>query len=292
MIYSMTGYGRARANLNGRDILIELRSVNSRYLDVNVKLYRAYAFAEDKVKQYLQKRVARGKMDVYITIDDKEADNVEITLNDALLKRYIEIFDHIKNEYGLDNRFNAQDAARLPDVLTVSRSEVDQEQVSADILSVLAEATDAFIEMRAAEGKALVEDVTANMLRIEEMIPQIQSRSAESVEEYRIKLENKLKEILENRGFDENRLITEAALFADRVDINEELVRLRSHIAQMRQMFADGGSVGRKLDFLMQEMNRETNTIGSKGNDLQIASYVVEVKSLLEKMREQIANIE
>lgn len=292
MIYSMTGYGRAQLSLNGSDITVELRSVNSRYLDLNIKLHRAYAFAEDKVRQYLTKRFARGKMDVYVTVDDKNADNVAITLNEDLLKRYIEIFDKLSTQYGLRNDLTAVSAAKLPDVLTEERAEIDQEQMSADILAALTAAADSFEAMRLTEGEALVRDVRGQMEKILTLVTAIEERSPQTVEEYRKRLEQKLAQVLEGRGIDEARIITEAAIFADRVDVNEETVRLRSHVAQMDDMLTKGGSVGRKLDFLVQEMNREVNTIGSKCSDLQSAGTVVEMKSVIEKIREQIANIE
>ncbi len=292
MIYSMTGYGRARRTLNGSDIQVELRSVNSRYLDINIKLHRAYAFAEDKIKTYLQSKLSRGKVDVFITVDDKSSAKMDITLNESLLKSYIEVFSRMEREFGLKNDLTATSAAKLPDVLVQEHAELDAEQLTTDICAVLAEATDSFTQMRRVEGAALLLDIQTQMARIRELIPSVEERLPQTVEEYRKRLEQKLLEIFDGRAIDEARLITEAALFADRVDVNEETVRLRSHLKQMQEMLSSGGAVGRKLDFLMQEMNRETNTIGSKGNDLSISGIVIELKSVLEKIREQIANIE
>ena len=292
MIYSMTGYGRARCALNGREITVELRGVNSRYLDISIKLHRSYTFAEDKIKAYLQSRVSRGKLDVYITVDAKSSDTAEIVLNEDILRSYLSIFSRMEKEYGIKDDLTVTAAASLPDVLTKVHPEVDTEQLSGDILEVVRLAADSFNEMRRKEGEALLRDVRSQIARVTELVSLVEERLPRIVEEYRKRLEQKLSEILEGRGIDESRIITEAALFADRVDVNEETVRLRSHVAQMEDMLEKGGAVGRKLDFLLQEMNRETNTIGSKGNDLQMSGLVVELKSVLEKIREQIANIE
>ncbi len=292
MIYSMTGYGRARCALNGREITVELRCVNSRYLDISIKLHRTYAFAEDKIKAYLQSRVSRGKLDAYITVDSRSSDEEEIVLNEGLLARYIGIFSRIEADYGIKNDLTATSVSALPDVLTRVHPEVNTEQLSADILQVLKQAADSFNEMRRAEGEALLRDVRAQTERVSGLVSLVEERMPRIVEEYRKRLETRLAEVLEGRAVDETRIVTEAALFADRIDVNEEAVRLRSHMAQMEDMLRKGGAVGRKLDFLMQEMNRETNTIGSKGNDLQMSGVVVELKSVLERIREQIANIE
>ncbi len=292
MINSMTGFGRAVRTLDGFDIQVELRSVNSRYLDLNIKLQRSYSFAEDRVRALLQKRFSRGKLDVYVSVDDKNDGNVDITLNEGLLKAYMDAFARMHRDFGLRNDLTGSSAARLPDVITVNRAETDPEQLTADICRVLDEAADSFAAMRAAEGKALADDVSGRLDAIEALVSKVEERSPQTVEEYRVRLEKKLAKVLEDRNIDEARIITEAAIFADRVDVSEETVRLRSHIAQARGLLEKGGPVGRKLDFIAQEMNREVNTTGSKCSDLELTQAVVEMKALLEKIREQIANIE
>ena len=284
MVKSVTGYGRARQMRSGRDITVEVRSVNNRYLDCTVKMPRAYIFAEDAIKSRVQKAVSRGKVDVFITIDATGADETVVTVNDALMR--------LKDTFGLEGRVTPDMLAKFPDVLTVTKAEEDVDAIAADICAVLEDALAAYNEMRAVEGAKLAEDVGGRAAVIEETVDKVEQRSPETVAAYRQRLETKMMEVLQSATIDESRILTEAAIFADKVAVDEETVRLHSHMAQLRTMLAGDVPVGRKLDFLVQEINRECNTIGSKCNDLTIAQDVVNMKAEVEKIREQIQNIE
>ena len=288
MVKSMTGYGRARQMRSGRDITVEVRSVNNRYLDCTVKMPRAYIFAEDAIKSRVQKAVSRGKVDVFITIDATGADETVVTVNEALARGYYDALMRLKDTFGLEGRVTPDMLAKFPDVLTVTKAEEDVDAIAADICAVLEDALAAYNEMRAVEGAKLAEDVGGRAAVIEET----EQRSPETVAAYRQRLETKMMEVLQSATIDESRILTEAAIFADKVAVDEETVRLHSHMAQLRTMLAGDVPVGRKLDFLVQEINRECNTIGSKCNDLTIAQDVVNMKAEVEKIREQIQNIE
>ena len=288
----MTGYGRAQQTLHGREITVEVRSVNNRYLDCTVKLPRAYTFAEDPVRQHVKARIARGKTDVYVSVNAAEDENVSVTLNRPALEGYLAALRAIAAEYDVRDDVSVMSLARLPDVLTLEKQEEDAEQLGADILSVLDAALEKFDEMREKEGAAMEADVRGRAEAIGSLVSRVEARSPETVAEYRARLTAKMQEILAGATVDEGRLLTEAAIYADKVAVDEETVRLRSHLSQMDQMLTGGGAVGRKLDFLMQEMNREANTIGSKCSDVALARVVVEIKAELEKIREQIQNIE
>ena len=292
MIHSMTGYGRAVQTLNGREITVELRSVNNRFLDCNVKMPRAFSYAEEAVKQAVKQSVSRGKVDVYISVNSTGQENVRISLNRPVLEGYLEALRSIAGEYDLRDDVSAVNLARFPEVFVVEKPEEDEEQNVADIVSVAKEALAAYNAMRQAEGAALAADLRTRARRILELVAEVEKRSAVTVQEYRARLENKLREVLENTGIDESRILTEAAIFADKIAVDEETVRLRSHLDQLESLLSGGGAIGRKLDFLLQEMNREANTIGSKGNDIEQARHVVDIKAELEKIREQIQNIE
>ncbi len=292
MIHSMTGYGRAVQTLNGREITVELRSVNNRFLDCSVKMPRAFSYAEEAVKQAVKQSVSRGKVDVYISVNSTGQENVRISLNRPVLEGYLEALRSIAGEYGLRDDVSAVNIARFPEVFVVEKPEEDEEQNVADILAVAKEALTAYNAMRQAEGAALAADLRTRAGKILELVAQVEKRSAVTVQEYRTRLENKLREVLENTNIDESRILTEAAIFADKVAVDEETVRLRSHLDQLESLLCGGGAIGRKLDFLLQEMNREANTIGSKGNDIEQARHVVDIKAELEKIREQIQNIE
>ena len=292
MIHSMTGYGRATQERNGKEITVELRSVNNRFLDCNVKLPRVFSYAEEAVKQCVKDSVSRGKVDVYITVNVAAEENVHISLNRPVLEGYLSALRTISADYGVSGDVNAVTLMRLPDVLVMEKQEEDEKQVTADITAVAQEAIAAYNAMRETEGAALVADLRNRAQNILGYVALVEKRSAVTVQEYRARLESKLREVLENTNIDESRILTEAAIFADKVAVDEETVRLRSHLAQMETLLASGGAVGRKLDFLLQEMNREANTIGSKGNDIEQARNVVEIKAELEKIREQIQNIE
>jgi len=292
MVKSMTGYGRARETLNGRDITVEVRSVNNRYLDCTVKMPRSYVFAEDAIKTRVQKAISRGKVDVFVTIDTTAADVTVVTVNEALAGSYYEALKKLKDSFALEGEITPVALAKFPDVLTVSRAEEDLEAVATDICCVTEKALQAYNEMRAVEGNRLAEDITGRVATIESVVSKVEERSPQTVAEYRARLTAKMNEVLQSTTIDESRILTEAAIFADKVAVDEETVRLRSHIAQLRSMLQGDAPVGRKLDFLIQEVNRECNTIGSKCNDLTIAQDVVNMKAEVEKIREQVQNIE
>ena len=292
MVKSMTGYGRAREQLNKRDITVELRSVNNRYLDCNVKMPRAYAFAEDAVKNLVQKHVSRGKLDVFISIDSTGADEAVVVVNHSLAESYLKAIRSLGENLSLESDINALTLSRFPEVLTVTKAEEDLEMLTADICQVALKALEAYNAMRQAEGQKLAEDIQGRLLTIEELTGYVEQRSPETVKEYREKLLGRMQEVLQNTSIDEARILTEAAIFADKVAVDEETVRLRSHLSQLREMLQSKEPVGRKLDFLIQEVNRESNTIGSKCNDIQITRHVVSLKAEVEKIREQVQNIE
>ena len=292
MIHSMTGYGRASGTRGGKEITVEIRSVNNRFLDCNVKIPRVFAYAEEAVKQRVKESVARGKVDVFITVNVTQEDNVRISLNRPVLEGYLNALRTIACDYDVRNDVSATALARFSDVFVVEKQEEDEKKVTADIVSVAQEAIDAYNRMREVEGAALVADLCSRMETILTYIARVEERSPVTVQEYRTRLENKMREVLENTSIDESRILTEAALFADKIAVDEETVRLRSHLSQMDSLLASGDAIGRKLDFLLQEMNREATTIGSKGNDIEQARNVVEIKAELEKIREQIQNIE
>ena len=294
MVKSMTGYGRARQNLNGRDITVEVRSVNNRYLDVTVKLPRAFIFTEDAVKRRVQSAVSRGKVDVFVTIDATGADETVITVNEPLAAAYIAALQTIDALGGglLRGSYSAVDVARFPDVLTVTKAEDDLESVQADICAVADEALAAYNAMRATEGEKLAADIAARLDTIEALTAQVEARSPETVREYREKLTARMQEVLQSTAIEETRILTEAAIYADKIAVDEETVRLRSHISQLRAMLDSDEPMGRKMDFLIQEVNRESNTTGSKCNDVEIARVVVALKAEVEKIREQVQNIE
>ena len=292
MVKSMTGYGRARQTLNGRDITVEVRSVNNRYLDCTVKVPRTYIFAEDSVKARVQKAVSRGKVDVFITIDAAAADETVVAVNEPLARGYYEALTRLKDMFSLEDGLNAVTLAKFPDVLTVTKAEEDLESVAADICAVLDEALAAYNAMRTVEGGKLREDIAGRADTIEAVVGKVEERSPQTVAAYREKLLARMQEVLQSTAIDESRILTEAAIFADKIAVDEETVRLRSHLSQLRTMLESDQPIGRKLDFLIQEVNRECNTIGSKCNDLTIAQDVVNMKAEVEKIREQIQNIE
>ena len=292
MVKSMTGYGRARQTLNGRDITVEVRSVNNRYLDCTVKVPRTYIFAEDAVKARVQKAVSRGKVDVFITIDAAAADETVVAVNEPLARDYYEALTRLKDMFSLEDGLNAVTLAKFPDVLTVTKAEEDLESVAADICAVLDEALAAYNAMRTVEGGKLREDIAGRADTIEAVVGKVEERSPQTVAAYREKLLARMQEVLQSTAIDESRILTEAAIFADKIAVDEETVRLRSHLSQLRTMLESDQPIGRKLDFLIQEVNRECNTIGSKCNDLTIAQDVVNMKAEVEKIREQVQNIE
>lgn len=292
MVKSMTGYGRAREMRSGRDITVEVRSVNNRYLDCTVKLPRAYIFAEDAIKTRVQKAISRGKVDVFVTIDTSAADVAVVQVNEGLAKGYYDALTLLKERFTLPGEITPEVLARFPDVLTVTKAEEDVEAIAADICAVLDDALAAYNAMRTVEGEKLALDVGSRVDTIEETVGKVEVQSPQTVAAYRQRLEAKMQEVLQSTTIDESRILTEAAIFADKVAVDEETVRLRSHLNQMNAMLDAGGAVGRKLDFLLQEMNREANTIGSKCTDVAVARIVVDIKAELEKIREQVQNVE
>ena len=292
MVKSMTGYGRAVETVNGREFTVELRSVNNRYLDCTVKLPRALSFAEDAVKQAVKGTISRGKVDVFVSLRTEGAQDVKITLNTAMVEGYLDAMHQMAKDYGIREDISVSLLSRMPDVFTVDKPEVDEEQLLADLMSVVKLALERYDAMRTTEGKALENDLRSRGQTILSLVEQVEAGSGQTVADYRTRLENKLKEVLANTAIDESRILTEAAIFADKVAVDEETVRLRSHLDQMNNMLTAGGAIGRKLDFLLQEMNRESNTIGSKCSDVRLARIVVDIKAELEKIREQTQNIE
>ncbi len=288
----MTGYGRAVETVNGREFTVELRSVNNRYLDCTVKLPRSLSFAEEAVKQAVKNTVSRGKVDVFISVHSENAADAKVSLNTAMVEGYLAAMQQMVEGYGVKNDISASVLARMPEVFSVEKPEVDEKQLLSDLLQVVTAALESYDAMRITEGQALENDLRSRGATIEGFVGLVESGNAQTVIDYRTRLENKLREVLANTSIDESRILTEAAIFADKVAVDEETVRLRSHLQQMYTMLSAGGAVGRKLDFLLQEMNREANTIGSKCTDVALARVVVDIKAELEKIREQTQNIE
>ncbi len=292
MIKSMTGYGRAVKTVNGREFTVEIRSVNNRYLDCAVRLPRGLSFGEDAVKQAVKRSVSRGKVDVFVTVRADGQNETKITLNQAVAEGYLAAMRQMAESCGVTNDISVSLLAQMPEVFTVEKAETDEEQLLADMMSVMAEALSGYDAMRTTEGAAMERDLRGRGETILELVSQVEAGSVQTVADYRARLESKLREVLANTALDESRILTEAAIFADKIAVDEETVRLRSHLQQMNQMLTTGGAIGRKLDFLLQEMNREANTIGSKCSDVRLARLVVDIKAELEKIREQTQNIE
>ena len=292
MIYSMTGFGSADG-LSGKTTLhVELKSVNNRFLDCSVRLPRSCSFAEETVKNLVQARIGRGKVDVYVTVDSSQEDEIQVKLNEPLLKAYKQAVEQMRKEYLISDDMGTAAYSRIPDIFILEKKELDQEAFLADLTRVVNAALDAISAMRAREGERLKADLLSKLDELETMRRTVLDRSPETVKEYREKLLARMHEVLEGVGVDESRILTEAALFADKVAVDEELVRLDSHLRQFRELLESGGAVGRKLDFLIQELNREVNTTGSKCVDIDITKTVVEMKAVIEKIREQAQNIE
>ena len=292
MIKSMTGYGRAVETVNGREFTVELRSVNNRYLDCSVRLPRMLSFAEDAVKQAVKASISRGKVDVFITVRSEAGDEVQVSLNKSVLQGYLSAMHQMVDEFGVKDDISVSAVSRLPEVFVIEKPQVDEDQLMQDLMGVVTKALEGYDAMRCTEGEALDKDLRSRGQTILELVSQVEAGNGKTVSDYRARLEAKIKEVLANTAIDESRILTEAAIFADKVAVDEETVRLRSHLKQMNTMLTTGGAVGRKLDFLLQEMNREANTIGSKCTDVALARIVVDIKAELEKIREQTQNIE
>ena len=292
MVLSMTGYGRARLTLHGRDITVEIKSVNSRYFEYSSRLPRGYSFLEDKLKKLVNGKIARGKAELNLTIVNVEAPDTVITPNVELARQYKAAMDEMARQLGMRNDVTLSGLCRFPDMFSAVHAEADEAELWQDVQAVAAAALENFVAMRAAEGAKLREDVLARLCTLEKDVGVIEQTSAARVQKYTDKLYARLKELLDGRDIDDARILTEAAIFADKTAVDEETVRLRSHIRQYRDILALSQPVGRRLDFLTQELNRETNTIGSKCNELDITRVVVEMKGEIEKIREQIQNLE
>ena len=292
MVSSMTGYGRAEETIRGHHVTVEIKSVNHRYFEFGCRTPRGYAFLDDKIKTYLQSRLSRGKVDVYVSVETLEDAPVEVLVNHSLAEGYVKALQEISERYALRNDLTAMELSRYPDLFSVHKTPENEEEIWSAVSQVLAAATDRFLEMRRQEGERMKADVLGRAAKIMELVAEIEQRSPESVSEYEKKLRQKIQEMLGDTQVDEQRLLTETAIFADKVAVAEETVRLRSHFEQMKAMLSSDEAVGRKLDFLVQEMNREANTIGSKCCDASIAYKVVDIKAEIEKIREQIQNIE
>ena len=287
MIRSMTGFGREQAVINGREIIAEIRSVNHKFFEFSSKLPRNYQYLEPKLKTMLKEKITRGKVELSLLVYNIDVKDTSVKVNEQVASQYIEAIRTIAPDLGITD-----DLSRIPDVFTVIKEETDEEQLWADISSVVGSALDKFIAMRETEGAALKADVLEKAGVIEDMVSKVEIYSPESTAAYRKKLEDKLKEILCSSDIDEQRILTEAAIFSEKTAVDEETVRLHSHLSQLRSMLDSDKEIGRKLDFLVQEINRETNTIGSKAADIRITRLVVDMKSEIEKIREQIQNIE
>lgn len=291
-ILSMTGYGSAKGVVEGMSVTAELKSVNNRYLDVSVRMPRGFLFAEEAVKSAVQRHISRGKVDVFLSVDASQAADTIVRVNEPLLKAYLSALQSIADEHGLENDVTAVSAARFQDVLSVEKAEADQDLLREGLVSLMEQALQDFDRMRLREGEKLRDDIASRLDTVESLVSVVEKRAPETVEAYHARLRQKLEAVLEGKDIDEARVITECAVFADKIAVDEETVRLRSHIAQMRQMLSGGSPFGRKADFLIQEFNRESNTIGSKCQNAEIAKVVVDLKSEIEKIREQIQNIE
>ncbi len=292
MLKSMTGYGRVKVENDLREITVELRSVNHRYLDLNIKVPRIYGYLEDMVSKQAQAAIARGKVDIFVSVRAKEGADIKVTPNMAVIQGYVDALKKVSETYGISDEVSALALLRLPDAMEQNKEEADADQLKSEVSAVLAQALEEYNAMREKEGGRLVEDVIYRAGLIAKSVDFVEQRSPSCVEEYRTRIAVRMTEILDGSELAQQRILQEAALYADKVNVTEEIVRLRSHLSQLDTMLKSPVAIGRKLDFLVQEMNRETNTIGSKANDFQIAKTVVDMKAEIEKIREQIQNLE
>ena len=292
MIKSMTGYGRGQATVEGMDITVEIKSVNHRYYEYTSRLPRTYGFLDDKLKSYLQGSISRGKVDVYVSIDIVDAPGSEVAVNYALAEGYLRGLRALAERYGLRDDITVANLARYPDILTVRKAAEDEEKIWEAVRRVADMALERFLQMREREGARMREDILSRAQTILHAVEKVEERSPQTVKEHMDKVQARMRELLGDASVDEQRLLTEAAIFADKIAVAEETVRLRSHLDQLEQLLGGDEPVGRKLDFLVQEINREANTIGSKAQDVALARIVVDIKAEIEKIREQIQNIE
>lgn len=292
MLKSMTGYGRCERIVEGKKILAEIKSVNQRFSDYNIRVPRHLGYLEEDVRKFVSKRIFRGKVDIYISVENFEEADTQISLNEPLAKNYIEVLNQLKTQFNLEGEVTVGLVSKFSDVLRAERKEEDKDTLTQLVLSVVSDALDEFIAMREREGERIENDLTARVEYMRTLAQKVEEQSPKTVEEYKNRLYAKIREILEDKDIDDARILTETAIFADKVAVNEETVRLSSHFDEYYQIIGDGESAGRRLDFLIQEINREVNTIGSKCQDIEISKVVVELKGEIEKLREQIQNIE
>lgn len=292
MIKSMTGYGRCQQTIDGRDILVEIKSVNHRFFEFSARVPRVYGYLESQLKSYLQGKISRGKVDVGVTVLTLEGIDANVEINHALVKSYVGALRSVKEEFGLTDDLSLSAISRFSDIFTVRKSVEDEQVIWDSVRTVLDQALANFVHMREVEGERMKEDILSRLQTIEERVAFVEERSPKTVEEYRGRLYAKMQEVLKDAKVEEQRILTEAAIYSEKIAVDEETVRLRSHIRQFESILASEEPIGRKLDFLVQELNREANTIGSKAQDIEIARVVVDIKSEIEKIREQIQNIE
>lgn len=291
-VRSMTGYGRAQATAGGREITVEIRSVNHRFFEYSTRIPRAYAYLEDKIKSLVKNTASRGKIEITVSIQNQTGNQTKVKIDHQLAREYLKALRELSEDLQIPNNITVSQLARYPDLFTVSRVVEEEDEIWNLVQPVVTEACASFAEMRLVEGRKMVGDLLNRLDEIEKLVHQVEELSPQTVANYRARLFAKLQEILGDTSIDEQRILTEAAIFAEKVAVAEETVRIESHLHQFRQILDEGGAVGRKLDFLVQELNREANTIGSKAQDMQIAKIVVDLKSEIEKIREQIQNIE
>lgn len=292
MLKSMTGYGRQETVIDGRKILVEIKSVNHRFADYNIKVPRHLGFLEDKVKKLASQSITRGKVDIYVAVESGESSDTDIVLNTELAKSYIDALHELRDKFGLKDDISVSSVARYTEIFKSERREEDEEALWQAVSTVMQDAIDAFVAMRIREGERIEADLVARINYMKELAQKVDERSPETVKEYSDRLYARIRDILEDRTIDEGRVLTEVAIFADKVAVNEETVRLGSHFEEFNEIITAGEPAGRRLDFLIQEINREINTIGSKAQDIEIAKIVVTLKGEVEKLREQIQNIE
>lgn len=292
MVRSMTGFGRHEATVDGRDIVVEIKSVNHRYYEFNCRTTRGYNFLEEKLKSYIKEKVSRGKIDVYVSLSQKEDTESIVKINPSLAQGYINALKKLSTEYGVTDDISVSTVAQYNDIFQVRRAPEDEEEVWNAVKEVLDVALDNFIKMREVEGEKMKADIMSRAETILSIVSKIEEKSPERVKDYEARLKERIEELLGSADFDEQRILTEVAIFADKVAVDEETVRLRSHFDQLKLLMNSDGEIGRKIDFIIQEMNREANTIGSKANDSTLSHMVVDIKAEIEKIREQIQNIE
>lgn len=292
MIKSMTGYGKSEQTIDSLNVTVEIKSVNHRYFEFSARVPREYGFLEEKLKKYCNSLITRGKVECYVSVEDLEESEMEVNVNKTLAAGYVKALKELSERFGLKDDISAVTLSRYPDVITLHKASEDEERIWNAVKTVAETAVSKFIEMRETEGSKLKGDILSRADYIIECVEFIEGRSPETVREYNEKLKQRMKELLGDASVDEQRLLNEAAIYADKIAVDEETVRLRSHISQLREFMNSNEAIGRKLDFLVQEINREANTIGSKAQDVDIAKKVIAIKAEVEKIREQVQNIE